>query len=374
MSRVEYVANIRLPTEKAHGIQIMKMCEAFAEAGVQVDLVVPYRCNALPEDPFAFYGVKRMFTVVQLFSIDLVRYGRIGFLLQSLTFLFAVLRRARAVKTRAESTVYYSRDEMFVYALALFGMRVVWEAHRGADNLFIRSLIRRNVAIVCISQGLCNKYRSLGARTILVAPDGVDLTQFRITASRVEARAKLGLPKDATLIVYTGHLYAWKGANTLAQAASKLDAMITVMIVGGTVTDVRGFQETYGGIKNLVICGNKPHDEIPWYLRAADIVVIPNSAKEDMSRLYTSPMKLFEYMASGTPIIASDLPSIREVLSNSTAAFFTPDDSDSLAAVIESVLLDPGGRARRSAQAQSDILRYSWSHRARSILAAIFHD
>ena len=81
-TKLLYIANIRLPTEKAHGIQIMKMCEAFAHEGVNVELVVPRRFNVIKEDPFAYYGVGKNFTTTRIPSFDLIAFGKIGFFVQ----------------------------------------------------------------------------------------------------------------------------------------------------------------------------------------------------------------------------------------------------------------------------------------------------
>ena len=89
--RLIYIANIRLPTEKAHGIQIMKMCEAFAEKGIDVELLVPARRNDLIDDPFEFYGVKRIFRIKKLPCLDILRFdfAKAGFLISTFTFLSA---------------------------------------------------------------------------------------------------------------------------------------------------------------------------------------------------------------------------------------------------------------------------------------------
>ena len=78
-----YIANARIPTEKAHGIQIMKMCEAFASLGIDVELVVPWRFNSIHVDSFEYYGVKRVFKIVKIPSLDLTAFGKIGFLIQA---------------------------------------------------------------------------------------------------------------------------------------------------------------------------------------------------------------------------------------------------------------------------------------------------
>lgn len=379
MKKLVYIANIRIPTEKAHGIQIMKMCESFARTGVEVELLVPWRNNPLRDDPFEYYRVQRIFSIRKIFSLDLVFLGRIGFWIQS--FSFAVATFFTALFSYKHDAIFYSRDEMPIALLAFIGRKVAWEAHMGRNNIFSDYLISKKVPIITISAGLKEKYVQDGARgEILVAPDAVDVAQFQVAKGKDEARKELGLiaenDADKKIVLYAGHLYEWKGAHTLALAAAELDSNTEVFFVGGTDDDIARFRKEYAA-ERVRILGRKPHHEIPLYLKAADVLVIPNSAKENISKLYTSPMKLFEYMASGTPIIASDLPSLREILNEKNALFFVPDDAHSLAEAIKKALSDTNENKEflknLQTQQSSDILKYSWEKRAETIISFIQH-
>lgn len=122
---------------------------------------------------------------------------------------------------------------------------------------------------------------------------------------------------------------------------------------------------------NIKILGRRPHHEIPLYLKAADVLVLPNSGKEDISRLYTSPMKLFEYMASMSPIVASRLPSICEILNDGNAVLVEPDRPEALASAVESVLGNELLVRAITKQALVDVEKYSWDRRAKMILEFI---
>lgn len=367
MRKLTYIANIRFPTEKAHGIQIMEMCGAFADQGLEVELVVPNRNNSIKDDPFVYHDVKRNFSIHRLPTLDLIRFGKIGFLIQTFTFAESV---AWAVMFKKD-TLFYTRDEVIAVYLKLLGKNVIWEAHQGQKNIAIRLLILLKVKMVTITEALKDLYVSLGAKEnlFLVAPDAVDLARFSISQTKVEARTRLGFEQNDKIILYTGQLYSWKGADTLAEATRLGNKNVLTCFIGGTDVDVALFKKKFGEIENVHILGKKRHQEIPLYLRAADILVIPNSAKEDISRLYTSPMKLFEYMASGTPVVASDVPSIREVLNDSQAYFFTADDAESLAAVIDTVLNNYEEATKKAHTALELAKSYSWQKRAEKIIA-----
>jgi SAM-dependent methyltransferase len=174
-------------------------------------------------------------------------------------------------------------------------------------------------------------------------------------------------------VLYAGHLYVWKGVDVLAKAAALLPDNARVIFVGGIDHDIRAFRERFANGENeiaakIVVAGRRPHELIPYYLKAADVLVLPNSARRDISRLYTSPLKLFEYMASGTPIVASDLPSIREILNENNSVLCAPDNPVVLAATISKILNDGGLSAKISVQALSDVIEHTWDKRAAAIV------
>ncbi|MEK7072214.1 MAG: glycosyltransferase, partial [Patescibacteria group bacterium] len=204
---------------------------------------------------------------------------------------------------------------------------------------------------------------------ILVAPDAVDLDQFLdIKESKEELRQKLNLPINKNIIVYTGHLYKWKGVQTLAEASSFLTDHELVVIIGGTDKDILDFKNKNKDLRNILIIGHLPQYLIPSYLKAADVLVLPNSAKSTISSTYTSPLKLFEYMASQRPIIASDLPSIREILNNGNSVLVEPDNSKKMAENIMLILQNSLLSDKISKQSYNDVQKYSWSKRANSIV------
>ena len=143
--------------------------------------------------------------------------------------------------------------------------------------------------------------------------------------------------------------------------------------VGGIQEEVKEFRGRHQA-ENIVMAGQKPHNEIPLYLAAADVLVLPNSAKAVNPRYQvyatydTSPLKLFEYMASRRPIVASGLPSIKEILNESNAVLFEPDNSDSLVRGIEQVFENQEASHARADQAQQDVAQYSLRNSARAIL------
>lgn len=358
MKKILYVANVRMPSEKAHGIQIAKTCEAFAKAGRDVELIVPNRVTIISENPAAYYGLTHLFPVTKLPVPDIVSWGFVGFVTES--FFFA--RRAVAY-VRARDGLIYGRDEIVLALLWVFtGREFVWESHTGSWNIFARYIARRAKKVVVITKGLENFYiaKDIPAQKIIVAHDGIDLAAFEKKESKREARARLGLPPYEKIALYIGAAGMWKGTDTLLEASNLLTDL-RIAIIGQTEKQL---SKNY---PRAIFVGERPYREIASNLSAADVLVLPTTAKNIVGAEYTSPLKLFAYMASGIPIVASDIPSTREVLPEEGAYWFRADDPKSLAEEITKALHDLGAREKAHI-AKSEVSLYTWDERARRIL------
>lgn len=362
--KIAYIANIRLPTEKAHGLQIMKTCEAFTAAGNDVELFVTDRATPIEEDAFTFYGVKTKFPILRLHVPNTVDFGRIGFWFE--TFMFA---RASLHLVREKSyDILYGRDEI---VLAHLGerttTRIVWETHTGANNHCTRFLLKRAALVVAITQGLKDFYVGLGAERekIVVAHDAVDLADFEHPETQREARERLGLPQNKKVALYIGRLDGWKGSATFLEASTLLRER-TFAVIGGEKEQVDSLRVRYPGVQFL---GYRPYRQIADNQAAADVLVLPNTGRDAISARFTSPLKLFTYMASGKPLVASDLPSIREVVDERSAYLVRPDDPRALADGIATAFEDPAAPAK-AARAREKVALYTWSERAQKILRA----
>lgn len=358
-----YIANIRFPTERAHGVQIAKMCEAFSDSGATVTLVVPNRAVQVSGDPYAYYGVKANFKIIRLGKLENPQSG-IGYWIAYAKFVLRV--PFYCFKHRAE--VYYSRDESVAFILSLFGIRAVWEAHGWKNGMvisYVLSAIKKLVVITSIAK---KRFIEDGVpeQKIIVAPDGIDESFLDIAVDKTSARTKFGLPERGVLAFYIGGFEEWKGYLTLLHCADKLaDRHITVVVVGGIVEKLKK------EFPSVIFLDFIPYKELATVQAAADVLVIPNSAKSVVSTDYTSPLKLFAHMASGRPIVASDLPSLREVLDEEIAYFFEPDNPESLTRVIEYVSAHKEEATEKAQKALIKVREYTWDKRAQSILKFI---
>ena len=358
-----YIADIRLPTEKAHGAQIMKTCEAFSLNGIDTELIIPWRFNRLKDDPFRYYNIRTKFKITKIPSLDLTRLGRMGFLAHLLSFSLSVLFYLFFKKTR----IIYSRDEIPAFCLCFFKTRVFWEAHINKYNYVVKRLVKKCSGIITITEGLKNFYINKGAESnkIVVAPDGIDLADFVNKFDKVSVRKELGLPLDKKIALYIGRLDGWKGAEILLAASKLLPRHIQVVIIGGEPQEVSRLKKLY---QQAIFLGFLPYREIAKNQTVADVLILPNSGKNEVSANFTSPLKLFSYMASGRPIVASDLLSIREVLNDNQVFFAKPDDPISLADNIKIALADTYAAREKANKALEAVERYQWRNRAREIL------
>jgi hypothetical protein len=333
--KILYLAYIRLPSERAHSIQIMKTCEALADSDAEVTLLIPNRRTSISTDPFEYYEVRPVFTVRRLSCPDWVRCGPVGFVLSSV--LFAEV--AKWQKEFWNADVVYSRDALVLAQYLLLGRNLVYEAH-AAPTWLTSFVARRARAVVVITESLKRAFiaRGVRAQRIVVAHDAVGPAPERVT------RAELGLP-EGVVVTYAGSTLPGKGSEVVKAAEKDLP---------GT----------------LVMVQNKTNTVARQILAKSDVVLVPNSAKQDSSATYTSPMKLFEALASGAAVVSADVPAIREVVGEDAVWFFRPDDPTDLARVVGVALNDPA-KDKKIVRAQEVVQRFSWSARAHTITEAL---
>ncbi|MDP3935128.1 MAG: glycosyltransferase [Candidatus Giovannonibacteria bacterium] len=374
MKKLIYIANARIPTEKAHGIQIMKMCEAFTAQGVNVELVLPRRLNSIKENPFDYYGVRKNFKITKLPTLDFIALGlgQFGFFAETILFLIAskiyLLFSAKGGSAYGGKNydILYTREEW----AGLFFKDFCMEVHSlpAKPSFLHRKTWRKAKAILVLTSFLKAELIKLGINEnkILILPDAVDLAKFDIKISKEEARKKLNLPQDKKIILYTGsfYLYDWKGVDILLKAAEEFGTDFLFLLVGGSEREISNFKSQTSNLKNIKLISHKPYAEIPYYLKSADVLVLPNKKGNAMSEKHTSPLKLFEYMASSRLIIASDLPSLREILTEKEAMFFKPNDPKDLADKIKYILTNQNLANQISQNALQKAQNYTWSNRA----------
>jgi glycosyltransferase involved in cell wall biosynthesis len=397
--RILYFADIRFPLERANGIQTMETCHALAARGHDVTLAVRPDTQSPPRDPLAYYGLPHLdrFRIERAPVQGPAPMRRLGYM------AFAA---GRAFGT-ARADVLLTRDlgvaSMLLRIPGTLRPPVVYESHGYAPDVSaalpelvataatpsaskLRRLAAREARVwhgadgyVTITQGLADEMvRRHGPRQMLaVIPDGTRLPdpapQAR-TPHTHAPEAHTGKP-DEGVVAYAGHLYAWKGVDVLLQALALLPD-VRGLIVGGHAAEpdlarVQALAAQLGIAERVTFTGLIEPSQVAARLRSATILALPNPASA-ISTHYTSPLKLFEYMAAARPIVASDLPSIREVLhDNVDAVLVPPGDPEALAAALRRVLLDRELAARLAAAGYAAVAEYGWDRRAARLEALL---
>jgi glycosyltransferase involved in cell wall biosynthesis len=384
---VLYFADTRFPIERANGVQTMATCQALAMRGHDVTLVTRPDTAAGPaRDPFAFYGLPRVPTLTwrTMPAHTDRRASRVAFLAGAL---------AQALGDR--QAVVYTRD----LGLAAFLTRVpaprrpriVYESHGIAPVVSaelpallgqpalapsaakLRRLDRRERRVWTRAAGYVTITRALaedlaaryGPRPdVVVAPDGA-----------VETPAAAPPADAAPVAAYAGHLYPWKGADVFVRALARLPAL-RGLLVGGHPGErdrarIDALAAAVGVSDRLEMTGLVPASDVGAHLARATVLVLPNVATTISDR-YTSPLKLFEYLWTGLPIVASDLAAIREVLTDGrTALLVPPGDVEALAGALARVSTDRALASALGTAARALAPQFTWPMRAARVEAAI---
>lgn len=380
-SRLIYIANSRIPTEKANGFQIMKMCEAFSGSGINVELWIPKRFNPIKESPFDYYNIRPVFEIKKIPIIDLIPldkiFGRLANFIESISFSAFVLYRL--YKVGSTSIIIYSRDQFTLWFLSFSNYPFVYEIHSFPGKpFFYKRIWERADKIITITAALKNKIIESGIRAdkIMVAHDAVDLSAFNtVSANKEELKMELGLPRDF-LVGYVGRfktLGMEKGIATMIEALPLLDKDVKMVFVGGEEHEIKDYKALAGRFNVLPQCifvSYQSYAKVIKYIKVMDALVIPFPNRPHYA-FYASPLKLFEYMASGRPIIASNLPALREVLNDKNALFFHPELATDLARAIKMLKSSQMLGYHLSQQALADVKKYTWRERANNILSFV---
>jgi len=359
------IAGSTIPSDTANSLQVMKACQALVQLGHQVTLLVPGIENT-SVNLQAHYGLQTEFPIEWLASSS------------RRMFTWNAVRRARALR----ADLLYSWFPQSAVLGLLSRLPVIFEIHIQPTGLFgpawhraFASLPGRK-RLVSITHALVRVLESdfgmhFSADEVVIAPNGVDLERFAALPDPVTARRQIGL-RAAPTVMCTGHLYAGRGADLFLALAKSLPQAHFVW-VGGRPADIAAWKQRAESA-NIAFTGFIPNCDLPLYQAAADVLLMPysrsimgSSGNADSANV-ASPMKMFEYMATGRAILSADLPVIHEVLNDKNAVFCEPDDLTSWKSAMETLLIDESRRTALGKQAKHDIQGYTWLSRAERIL------
>ena len=369
--KIFYISGATFPSPDAKAVHVVKMCEAFGNAGHEVTLFAKGDTRINPQTLYDSYDVKGQFTFA---LAPLIRFP----ILSGITRLRFIPEK---MKSLGMPDLLYGRDPI---ALALFtppDIPVIYEAHQilrmKPQDLAIQKLIRHESfsGIVAISEALkkdlLEKYKNLKPEQVFVAHDAADLPHN--ISGEAEPRLEIKGRKSAPKIGYAGTLHPGKGISMILNVAPLLPEF-DFHVIGGSRSQIHKIKKS-NPAGNIIFYGHQDHSDVQSYLKAFDVVLAPYQHQaliktgRNISR-WISPMKVFEYMAAQRPLIASDLPVLREVLQNKkNALLVSPNDPLAWAEAIQLLVEHKEIGEALSQQAFDDLKKkFTWDTRVETVL------
>jgi glycosyltransferase involved in cell wall biosynthesis len=366
---------------------MMQLCEALTMLGVDVE-------PTWTRSVWDVYGIDHRFRLsmvpapLRQQSMD----GRLGQLIvlfyRLVVYPFCAYRahrRPRADGSRPPRTVFYSRNYACIASVLplrkVLGnrARTVLEIHVPPSGRLRTKLLRLIDGVACnsvslhtmmLQKNLLSEKNSIGRH----AGFSPELTE-RNRLSRSDARDRLGWEASERVACYTGKMYWGSGEIELLVAAAELLASecVRFVIVGGRADHVELWRAEIvrRGLTNVQFPGFVAPSDVFVYQMAADVLLLYYESGLALND-FRSPGKLFEYMASGTPAVVADYPSIREVVRDGENGLLVPPDRpDLLAVAVAKILRDPALAQRLAAQAAADAMLHTWTATAEATLSLV---
>lgn len=349
--RLAYITNITIPAKDAQSIQVAAMAQAFFE-NLKEDflLISPKNSEQLKTD----------------YKWD--RAGTVSWLPRPIRYLFLILFSINKV-LKFKPDYIYSRDIFVVFFYFLIGYKPIYEIHKPFETKIgelLFKLLANKIRIIAISQSLRNYVTHryiIDSSRLFVSHDAFSPKDFIGLDSEVCRKnllKKFSLPESSFISMYSGNLkVGGKGVDLIMKAAAACKDVIFVLVGG------HGFGG--GEPKNIIFIPRVPYGEVPAYLKAADLLLLPFTT-ELKTYKYHSALKMFEYLASGVPILASNLGSITEIFTEDNSFLFNPEDMSDFISKIKFIKDNNILSREKSIQALKDSVQYTWQNRVDSIL------
>jgi glycosyltransferase involved in cell wall biosynthesis len=373
--KIAYLAQTSIPSKAANSVHVMKMCKAFSEKGCRLVLLVPKVGNHKESDfdSFEFYGVAPSFALVRIEKIPLIR--------NSVSYGMKCYRDLSHIRPDIVISRSFLGSLFAVYA----GFPIMFEFHQPISDfgtrhvVMFRHLIRSKsfLGLVVVTKALKDWYVKqfqIPWEKVLVAADGADLPLSSHDLHRDVAL--LDVSQTGHHVAYVGALYKGKGMEIVLPLARSCPD-VNFHIVGGRVKDIEYWKTKAFGLNNVFFHGFYPHAQVLSIMKKMDVLLAPNlnsvngyGGTTDIGK-WTSPLKLFEYMAAKKPILASNIDVLREVLVHEKNSILCdPDDHDAWRTGLRRLLNDRKLAERLTNTAFADLTeKYTWSKRADTLLA-----
>lgn len=319
--------------------------------------------------------------------------------IQMIDYHFRVIKKLKSCFRNIQIGVIYQRHSVFnasgVILASKFNVPLILEvnnsevwAKKNWSRLFFEKLATKienfalqNADVIgVVSEVTKNQIKDFceNESKIVINPNGVDPEKFSPDVDGNQIKKELKL-ENYFVVGFIGTFSRWHGVETLFDAAVKVieqnDKIKFLLIGDGNLKSNLELKTHQLGLdEKIIFTGIIPHDRAPEYLAACDVLVSPHLGFEDGTKFFGSPTKLFEYMAMGKPIIASDLEQIGEIIQNEINGLkFSPGNVDQLVKCIFRLFKDPELGARLGKKAREDVIQnYTWKQNAYRVLSRVF--
>jgi glycosyltransferase involved in cell wall biosynthesis len=371
--KIHYLWGGMVPSKTANSVQVMKMSEAFSKLGHSISLIHSNKLdreNSINDsDVFDFYGVSSDFDLTNINSRPGVFRHYFG---------FKIAMRAKKHKP----DVVFARNLSAAAWSSIIGIPTIFEVHAPFSTflgkIYMWMLTRgkgfRKIILIThalkkeMQKNIPSKYHDC----MFVEPDGVNLDHFEKNSTSI--RKKLGISDDDFVVGYTGSFHSGKGSELIVPIA-KCVKNVKFLVVGGSDQEVLNYKKLCekDGIENINWLGFRPNNEIPALIQCCDLLLLPNQKNVLINNIqdigcWTSPLKMFEYMAASKIILSSDLDVLKEVLNRDNAIFCAPDKLEEWVDAINEIKSSPQKFEVLAQQARNDVMQYTWIERAKRCL------
>jgi|GEM_PF-5753149 len=347
------LTTISYPSQYANRIHVFNMCLSFQKMGVETCLY----CNS-------YDGADTKFKIREVKSSKLLVIAWKLAKMVPETQQFAYCREPRLFFCFfVFRTLLLRRHPMYIFEIL--------DIHEVLIDKWT-TVFAVNIAhlVIAITPPLGKYVKTLQYKksNIIVSPDGVNIDQVNKAIPK-DLYTSIGISNMNPVALYSGSLQKWKGVDTILGAA-ELAPDINFVIVGGKEDEIAFLKKT--SPKNIFFTGYVKSEEVFSYTKSANILLLPNKKTLEVSVFYTSPLKLFEYMATGKPIVFSNLPAMREILQDGINGFaFESEDNIDLVKVIREVLKDTQVAKKIASRSLEQSRDYSWDNRVKSIISKV---
>ena len=381
--KAAYVSSGNLPSRFAHSIQIVKNAQSWSRFAddfcFYINLDSSHYRNFDHDGFNSFYGVKTPFHIHKYPFFYTAPHWRIERFTKWFGTFLSNIYFSKVAKQlhNAQCELVYTRTMGLPAHTLPLKIPTIVETHGPPDGAKDKDAMYKLLGdenflgLITITDELKKRMVDYGLpeEKVIVAPDGVDLDMYESALNKQQARKKLGYPVDGKYALYVGHLYKDRGIKEILYSAEKMPD-VTFVIVGGHQEDINYWQQVIQtkSLKNVDLVGFVENRHVPMYQWMADVLLMPYSHTCSTSE-WMSPLKLFEYMASGRAVIASRMKVFEGILEHKKNGYLV--DADNGSALLKGLTTVFGNHQlmeKMGQQAQQDIKQYSWDARVKFIL------